>query len=79
MPLSPSWRKFFLTVHVTSSVGWIGAVLAYLALVGAVLTDRDAHTLQGDTLAMRQIAYYIRPAQLALRSRLDPPTLRKVR
>ena len=30
--MTPSVRKFALTVHLTCSVGWIGAVVAYLAL-----------------------------------------------
>ena len=36
MQFTPGWRKFALTAHVTSSVGWFGAVVAFfgLALVG---------------------------------------------
>ena len=30
--LSPTWRKIALSAHVTSSVGWFGAVVAFLAL-----------------------------------------------
>lgn len=32
MKLSPTWRKIALSAHVTSSVGWFGAVVAFLAL-----------------------------------------------
>lgn len=38
--LSPWTRKLALTIHVVSSVGWTGAVLAYLGVVLAVLLDR---------------------------------------
>ena len=29
--MPPSLRKFALTVHVTCSLGWVGAAFAYLA------------------------------------------------
>lgn len=32
MTVTPRLRKFALTVHATSSVDWLGAVLAFLAL-----------------------------------------------
>ena len=32
MMMPPRVRKFALAVHLTFSVGWIGAVVAYLAL-----------------------------------------------
>lgn len=35
-------RRFALTAHVTFSVGWLGAVVAYLALAIAALTSQDA-------------------------------------
>ncbi|WP_219825298.1 hypothetical protein [Nonomuraea typhae] len=44
--MSPSLRKLILTTHITTSVGWLGAVLAYLAL------DLTA-TLSTDTPAVR--------------------------
>ena len=34
--MRPGIRKFALTLHITLSVGWIGAVLAYLLLVVAL-------------------------------------------
>jgi hypothetical protein len=33
MSMAPGLRKFALTAHVTFSVGWLGAVIAYLASV----------------------------------------------
>lgn len=35
-------RKLLLLAHVTLSVGWLGAVAAYLALAIAGLTSSDA-------------------------------------
>ena len=32
MTMPPGLRKVGLIVHVTCSVGWLGAILAYLAL-----------------------------------------------
>lgn len=56
MLLSPWWRKLVLAVHLTVSVGWIGAVLAYLALDVSVATAGDAGTVRTAYLAMERIA-----------------------
>src|SRR5258707_937631 len=50
--MSPGVRKFALIVHLTSSVGWIGAVLAYLALGIAAVTSPDAQTVRAAWTAM---------------------------
>ena len=42
MPMTPRTRKLALTAHVTSSVGWLGAVAAFLVLSIAGLESRDA-------------------------------------
>ena len=42
MTMTPSFRKFALTAHVTSSVGWLGAVVVFLAL--AVVGLKVKHT-----------------------------------
>jgi|SRR5688572_641916 len=39
--LTKSLRKLTLTSHVTSSVGWLGAVVAYLAVAGLGLTSQN--------------------------------------
>lgn len=57
--MSPRVRKFALTAHITFSVGWIGAVAAYLALDVAVVTSQDAQTLRAAYLAMELTAYYV--------------------
>jgi hypothetical protein len=45
-------RKFALTAHVTSSVGWLGAVAAFLVLAIAGQTSQDAQTVRSVYLAM---------------------------
>jgi hypothetical protein len=52
MTMSPGLRKFALIVHVTASVGWIGAVVAFLALVVAAMTSQDAQMLRAAWIAM---------------------------
>ncbi|MBE0691288.1 MAG: DUF2269 family protein [Anaerolineae bacterium] len=59
MIMSPGLRKFALTIHITSSVGWIGAVVAYLALDVTVATSQDAQMLRAAYLAMELIASWI--------------------
>lgn len=41
MALTTRLRKLALTAHVVSSVGWLGAVTAFLALSIAGLTSKD--------------------------------------
>ena len=52
MTMTPSIRKFALTVHVTSSVGWLGAVGGFLALAIAGLTSANEHIVRATYLAM---------------------------
>lgn len=65
MTLTPRLRKFVLTAHVVSSVGWIGAVVAYLALVVAALTSQDAQTVRAAFLAMELIYFVLVPLAFA--------------
>lgn len=57
--MTPNIRKFALTVHITSSVGWIGAVIAYLSLDVTTATSQDAQTLHSAWSAMELIARYV--------------------
>jgi hypothetical protein len=59
MIMPPRLRKFALTVHVTASVGWIGAVAAYIALDVAAATGQDAQTLRAAYLAMELTASFV--------------------
>ena len=52
MALTPRLRKLALTTHVVSSVGWLGAVIAFLALSVAGLTSQDPQTVRGAYLLM---------------------------
>lgn len=62
---APAFRKLLLTAHVVSSVGWIGAVVAYLALVVAALTSSDAQTVRAAILAMELVYLALVPLALA--------------
>jgi hypothetical protein len=59
MSMAPGTRKLALTAHVTASVGWLGAVAAYLALAIAVLASPDARTVRAVYLAMELIVGYV--------------------
>lgn len=59
MTMTPRLRKFALTAHVTSSVGWLGAVVAYLALAVSGLTSPDAQTVRSAYLSLELIGWYI--------------------
>jgi hypothetical protein len=50
--MKPRLRKLVLTAHVTFSVGWLGAVAAFLALSIAGLTSQREQTVRGAYLAM---------------------------
>ena len=60
MILTPLLRKLVLTAHVTFSVGWLGAVVAYFALsITAGLTTEDAQTVRAAWVAMELIGWYV--------------------
>jgi hypothetical protein len=66
MTMTPGLRKFALTVHVTFSVGWIGAVVAYLVLVVSAMTRQDAQTLRAAWIAIELTGWFaIVPLSLA--------------
>jgi hypothetical protein len=53
---SPAARKLALAVHLTVSVGWIGAVAAYLSLDLAAATSDDPAILRASYIGMGAIA-----------------------
>ena len=59
MPFAPALRKFTFTTHITSSVGWLGAVLAFLALAVIGLTSEDEATVRGAYLVMAPAAWFV--------------------
>jgi hypothetical protein len=59
MALTLRLRKLALTAHVTSSVGWLGAVVAFLALSVAGLTSQDPQTVRGAYLVMELTGWVV--------------------
>ncbi|MGI9077437.1 MAG: hypothetical protein ACR2G6_08915 [Gemmatimonadaceae bacterium] len=57
--MTPGVRKFALTAHVTSSVGWLGAVAGFLALAVAGLTSQDAQMVRAAYLAMELTSWFV--------------------
>jgi hypothetical protein len=59
MTMSARVRRFALTLHITSSVGWLGAVAGFLALAIAGLTSDDADTTRAIYLTMEATGRYV--------------------
>ena len=57
--MTPRLRKFAFTAHITISIGWLGAVVAYLALAIAGLTSQDAQTVRATYLSMELIGWLV--------------------
>lgn len=57
MTMTPRLHKFVFTAHVTSSVGWLGAVVVFLALAVVGLTSQEAQTVRGIYLVMEPAAW----------------------
>jgi len=52
-------RKVSLTAHIGTSVGWFGAVAAFLALAVAGVMTRSAVTMQGAYVAMHLVTWAV--------------------
>lgn len=52
MLLPPAVRKAALTIHIVASVGWLGAVAAFLAMAVAGLTSPDAQVVRAAYIGM---------------------------
>lgn len=59
MTMPPGVRKFALTAHLTFSVGWIGAVVAYLALGVSAVRSQDAQTVRAAWIAMELTGWFV--------------------
>src|ERR687895_752957 len=59
MLMRPAVRKFALSAHLTFSVGWIGTVVAYLALGLLAVNSSDAANVRGAWMAMELIGWYV--------------------
>src|SRR5215469_17570302 len=54
-----AFRKLTLTAHVVFSIGWIGAVAAFLALSIAGLTSQNPETVRGAFTSMDLISRFV--------------------
>ena len=59
MIMTPRLRRIALTAHVTSSIGWLGAVASFLALAVAGLTSQNAKMVRVTYLAMELTGWYV--------------------
>jgi len=59
MIMSPGLRKFALTAHITFSIGWFGAVAAFLALSIAGLTSENIQMVRAAYLAMELTTWFV--------------------
>ncbi len=57
--MTPRLRDLALTAHITSSVGWLGAVACFLALAVAGLTSRDPQMVRAAYLAMELTGWFV--------------------
>ena len=57
--MTPRLRTFALTAHVTSSVSWLGAVAAFLALAVAGVTSHDTQMVRAAYFATDLITWFV--------------------
>ena len=57
--MGPRARKFALTMHVVSSVGWLGAVAAFLGLAIAGLASDEEQTVRAVYVAMEATGWFV--------------------
>ena len=57
--MTPALRRFTFTTHVTSSVGWVGAALAFLALAVIGFISDDEVKVRGAYLLMAPAAWFV--------------------
>jgi hypothetical protein len=59
MAFAPALRKFTFATHVTTSVGWVGAVLVFLTLAAIGWRSQDEPTVRGAYLVMEPAAWFV--------------------
>ena len=59
MIMSPSFRKLALIAHVTTSIGWFGAVAAFLALSIVGMSSSDTQLARAAYLAMEVTTWFV--------------------
>ena len=59
MTMTGGLRKFALTTHLTFSIGWIGAAVAYLGLGLAAMTSEGDATIRSAWVGMEVIGWFV--------------------
>ena len=57
--MPPRLRKVVLTIHVATTVGWLGAVLVFLVLALIGLTSQQPETVRAVLAVMEPTAWYV--------------------
>lgn len=57
--MTPSVRKLTLTVHISASVGWAGALAVFLAHALGSLMSQDEQIVRGMSIAMGVAAWFV--------------------
>ncbi len=57
--MKPGLRKLVLTLHITSSVSWLGAVAGFLVLAITAINSKDAQMVRAAYLSMALIARFV--------------------
>lgn len=57
--MRPATRKLVLAVHLACSVGWIGTVVAYLALGVTAVRNDETTTIRAAWTAMEIVGWYV--------------------
>jgi hypothetical protein len=57
--MSPRLSKLALTAHVVSSVGWLGAIVAFLALAVVGLSSQDTQLVRGVYLVAEPLTWFV--------------------
>jgi hypothetical protein len=57
--MTPALRRFTFTAHITSSVGWMGAAMTFLALAVIGVTSDDELIVRGAYVVMAPAAWFV--------------------
>jgi hypothetical protein len=57
--MTPGIRKLALTVHLTCSIGWLGAVAAFLALAITAVVSADDQLVRATFLGMNLVVHFV--------------------
>jgi hypothetical protein len=57
--MTPGLRKLVLTVHLAASLGWLGAVIAYVALGLSATTSADLQAVRSAWIAMELMGWWV--------------------